>query len=126
VWPEFARILVNGPSTSFHLIGAGPNSWDGQDTFTSIMMTRNAAAKQGGFNWALWTDADVDRIGNELKSTFDKGKRDKLYAEGFAIAKAKVHAVYLHQAMLTWGMKANIEAAVRADGTPMLQDITVR
>jgi peptide/nickel transport system substrate-binding protein len=126
VWPEFARMLVNGPTTSFHLIGAGPNSWDGQDTFTSIMMTRNSAAKQGGFNWALWTNADVDRIGNELKSTFDKGKRDKLYAEGFAIAKDKVHAVYLHQAMLTWGMKATVEAAVRADGTPMLQDVTVR
>lgn len=126
VWPEFASMLVNGPNSSFHLIGAGPNSWNGQDTFSSIIMTRNKDTGVGIFNWALWSNADVDRIGTELKSTFDEAERDRLFAEGFAIARDEVHAVYLHQAMISWGMGPDVETAtVRPDFVPLLADVIV-
>ena len=47
VWPEFARMLVNGPNSSFHLIGAAGNSGDTQDTFISVMATRDKADGPG-------------------------------------------------------------------------------
>ena len=54
-WPEFARMLVNGPNSSFHLIGAAGNSGDTQDTFVSVMATRSKEKGTGGTNWALWS-----------------------------------------------------------------------
>lgn len=125
LWPDFAAMLVNGPDSSFHLIGAGPNSWNGQDTFTSIIMTRNAENNVGQFNWALWSNARVDEIGLELGSTFDEARRNELFEEGFTIARDEVHAVYLHQAMLSWATAGRFTAQVRADGVPLLSEARI-
>lgn len=124
IWPDFAAMLVNGPNSSFHLIGAGPNSWDGQDTFSTIITTRNPETKAGQFNWGQWSNARVDEIGRELAGTFDEARRKELFTEGFTIARDQVHAVYLHQAMLTWATSDKFEAKVRPDGTPLLSEAT--
>ncbi|AMJ61104.1 ABC transporter substrate-binding protein [Bosea sp. PAMC 26642] len=125
-WPEFARMLVNGPSSSFHLIGAAGNSGDTQDTFVSLMATRNKEKGTGGTNWALWSNAEFDTVTDELVRTFDPAKRTELYRRGLTIGKEQVHAVYLHQAMLTWGMRKSVAVAPRADSAVMLKDVVVK
>lgn len=125
LWPDFAAMLVNGPNSSFHLIGAGPNSWDGQDTFSTIISTRDTEKGTGNFNWALWSNARVDEINLELAKTFDQDKRAALFEEGYTIARDEVHAVYLHQATLSWATAERYDAFVRGDGFPMLSEITV-
>ncbi len=125
VWPEFARMLVNGPSSSFHLIGTGPNSYDTQDAFTSTMMTRNAEAKEGFFNWGLYSNPVVDEVSRELPVTFDEGERTELYRKGLETARDTVSAVYLHQPMITWGMEEGITAPIRSDATLTLQNVTM-
>lgn len=125
-WPEFARMLVNGPTSSFHLIGAAGNSGDTQDTFVSVMATRSKDKGTGGTNWALWSNAEFDAVADELVRTFDAGKREQLYRRGLTIGKEQVHAVYLHQPMLTWAMRRNVTAAPRADSAVMLKDVVVR
>lgn len=126
VWPDFAAMLVNGPNSSFHLIGAGPNSWNGQDTFTTNMMTRDTEKGWGNVNWALWSNPRVDEIGLELGKTFDEEKRKALFLEGYQIARDEVYAVYLHQAMLSWATGEAWTAKVRADGVPLLADVTFK
>ncbi len=125
VWPEFARMLVNGPTSSFHLIGNGSNSFDSQDTFTSTMMTRDADKKEGFFNWALYSNEIVDKVARELPVTFDQEERTNLYREGLTAARDTVSAVYLHQPMITWGMKDGITAPIRSDATLTLQNVVV-
>ncbi|WIY52707.1 ABC transporter substrate-binding protein [Devosia sp. YIM 151766] len=125
LWPDFAAMLVNGPDSSFHLIGAGPNSWDGQDTFSTIISTRDIENNTGNFNWALWSNARVDEINLELAQTFDQDQRDALFEEGFTIARDEVHAVYLHQAMLSWATSDRFDSQMRGDGFPLLADVTV-
>jgi len=125
LWPDFAAMLVNGPDSSFHLIGAGPNSWNGQDTFTSIIMTRSTETSMGQFNWALWSNERVDEIGIELASTFDEDRRNELFEEGFTIARDNVHAVYLHQAMLSWASADRFTTQLRGDGVPLLLEAKV-
>lgn len=125
-WPEFARMLVNGPNSSFHLIGAAGNSGDVQDTFTSVMATRSREKGLGGTNWALWSNAEFDAVTAELVSTFDPAKRTELYRRGLTIGKEQVHAVYLHQPMLTWAMRRSVTVPARADSAVMLKDVTIR
>lgn len=125
LWPEFARMLVNGPSSSFHLIGVA-SSWDTQDAFTSLMMTRNAKAGEGFFNWALWTNPEIDQIAREIRVTFDPAKRNELYRRGIEIGKQDVYAVFLYQPFLVWGAKNTISATVRPDSTLLLQDVVVK
>ncbi|MEO1105048.1 MAG: ABC transporter substrate-binding protein, partial [Pseudomonadota bacterium] len=126
VWPEFARMLVNGPESSFHLIGLTPNSWDVQDAFTATMMTRNPETKEGFFNWALYSNPVVDKVAKALPATIDEAERTALIREGLSEAKETVSAVYLHQPMLTWGMKDTVEAPMRGDATVTLQNVTVQ
>ncbi|MCX8997128.1 ABC transporter substrate-binding protein [Rhizobiaceae bacterium BDR2-2] len=124
VWPEFAKLLVNGPSSSFHLIGVA-SSWDTQDAFTSLMMTRNPEAGEGFFNWALWHNEDLDKVAREIRITFDPAERQELYRKGIEIGKEQVYAVFLHQPFLVWSAKENIEGVMRPDSTLLLKDLKV-
>lgn len=125
-WPEFARMLVNGPTSSFHLIGAAGNSGDTQDTFVSAMTTRNKDKGTGGTNWALWSNPEFDAVSDELVRTFDPKRREELYRRGLTIGKEQVHAVYLHQPMLTWAMRKTVAVTPRADSAVMLKDVVVK
>lgn len=125
VWPDFARMLVNGPSSSFHLIGVA-SVWDAQDAFVSEMMTRDPKAGDGFFNWALWHNDALDHVARELRVTFDPARREALYRQGLEIGKRDVYAVYLYQPMLSWGSKNAVEATVRSDSTVVLQNASKR
>lgn len=126
VWPEFARMLVNGPDSSFHLIGALGNSGDVQDVFGAILHTRDDESGLGQQNWAMWTNAEFDAVFDRLVSTFDPDERDALYREGLQIAQEQQHAVYLHQPFLIWAMADKVDATVRADSAVVLSNVTVR
>ncbi len=126
VWPEFSKMLVHGPTSSFHLIGAAGNTGDAQDMFVTVLSTRDKAKGRGATNWALWTNPEFDGVVDQLVTTFDPAKRTALYKQAFTIAHEKVHAVYLHQPFLNWGAKANVTAAARADSVVRLQDIVVK
>lgn len=126
VWPEFARMLVNGPSSSFHLIGASGNSGDVQDMFLSVMATRSKEKGRGGTNWAMWSDPEFDATLDKIVVTFDPQERKALYEKGLTIARDKVHAVYLHQPFLLWGTKSSVQVTPRADAAVMLKDITIK
>ena len=125
VWPEFARLLVGGPTSSFHLIGvSAPAGGDTQDTFEQTMLTRGPG--QGFFNWALWTNKDFDATVAALQVEFDASKRDVLYRKALTTAKDNVSAIYLHQPMVTWGAKTKFQMPLRADAILMLNRVTVK
>ncbi|MFC0201853.1 ABC transporter substrate-binding protein [Paracoccus rhizosphaerae] len=125
VWPEFARMLVNGPDSSFHLIGALGNSGDVQDVFGAILHTRDDESGLGQQNWAMWSNTDFDAVFEKLVSTFDPDERAALYREGLRIAQEQQHAIYLHQPFLIWAMADKVDASVRADSAVVLSDVTV-
>lgn len=125
VWPEFARMLVNGPNSSFHLIGASGNSGDLQDTFVSVLATRDTTKGRGGTNWALWTNPELDAVVDKLITEFDPKARDELYREGLRIARDNQHAIYLHQPFLLWGMSDKVHVTPRADAAVMLNKVVI-
>lgn len=124
-WPEFSKMLVSGPTSSFHLIGAAGNSGDVQDTFTAVIATRDPETGRGQQNWALWSDPDFDAVTDRLVTTFDEAERTALYRQGLTLARDRVHAVYLHQPFITWAMREGVDARVRADSAVSLAHVTV-
>lgn len=126
VWPEFARMLVNGPDSSFHLIALTPNTWDAQESFYGHMLTRDPEANRGFWNWALWSDPEFDAVALALPTVFDEAERTALYRRGLDLARERVHAVYLHQPMIVWGMRERVEAPIRADAAVTLQNVVIR
>ncbi|NIZ11722.1 ABC transporter substrate-binding protein [Pseudooceanicola sp. HF7] len=123
-WPEFAKLLVQGPSSSFHAIGVA-SVWDTQDAFLSIMKTRDTEAGEGFFNWALWSDPEFDAITDKLRVEFDPETREALYREGLSLAKERVNAVYLYQNQLIWAARPGIEGTMRSDSVLNLTTLTV-
>lgn len=123
-WPEFAKMLVQGPSSSFHLIGVA-SVWDTQDAFLSIMKTRDTVTRDGFFNWAMWTDPEFDAIADELRTTFDPARREDLYRQGLTLAKERVNAVYLYQNEIVWAARDGITGTMRSDSVLDLANLTV-
>ncbi len=126
VWSEFSRMLVQGPNSSFHLIGAAGNSGDVQDMFSAVVATRDKQKNRGGQNWAMWTSREFDANLDQLVATFEPAKRAELYRKGLEIARDQVHAVYLHQPYLLWGMKAGVTVPPRADSSVMLHEAVLK
>ncbi|WP_435171193.1 ABC transporter substrate-binding protein [Falsirhodobacter sp. 1013] len=123
-WAEFAKMLVQGPNSSFHFIGVA-SVWDTQDSFLSIMMTRDAETKDGFFNWAQWTDPDFDAVANELRTAFEPARRNELYRDGLMLAKERVNAVYLYQNEIVWGSRQGVSGVMRPDSVLDLANFTV-
>lgn len=126
VWPDFARMLVNGPTSSFHYLALGPVAYDTQDSFTEGMMTRNAEKNEGFSNWALYSNPIVDEVAHKLPMTFGEAERTELYRKGLQAARDTVAAVYLFQPVITSAMKSGVAARIRPDATLLLQDVVVK
>ena len=128
VWPEFARMLVNGPSSSFHLIGAAGNSGDTQDTFISVMATRSKEKGRGGTNWA-----HVDRMRSSTRAstssceTFDPARAQGALPEGPDDRQGQGPCRLSAPAPDQLGRKMpQCQVTPRADSAVMLKDVTIK
>jgi peptide/nickel transport system substrate-binding protein len=116
-WSAFVPPLTRLES-SFHLIGERPIGGDTQDTLQTTMMTRGPI--NGNTNWARWSNAEFDATVTQLLTEFDPARRQALYHRALEIGRDNVQAAYLHTQMVTWGLRANIQARMRADaGVPL-------
>ncbi len=121
-WSAFVPPLTRLES-SFHLIGAGPNGQDTQDTLHATLMTRQG--QNGFFNWARWSNAEFDAVVTQLMSEFDPAKRTDLYRQALQLARDNVHAVYLHTQMVTWGLRTNVVGRIRQDAIVSIENIRI-
>jgi peptide/nickel transport system substrate-binding protein len=117
-WSAFVPPLTRLES-SFHLIGERPIGGDTQDTLQTTMMTRGPV--NGYLNWARWSNAEFDATVTQLLTEFDPARRQALYHRALEIGRDNVQAAYLHTQMVTWGLRANIQARMRADASVPLE-----
>ena len=118
--------LINTPrfQTDFYLLGWTPATYDALNPLYELLGTRNGTrgeVNDGGYsNPAL--DALIDKIGVET----DQEKRDELIDQAATIVQDDVADIPLHQQVIVWAAKSNVDVAQMADDYFPYRYITVK
>ena len=120
----FPKILSR--KTSFYLLGWTPTTYDSHNPLLQLMMTPMDKAAQGQFNLGGYSNKRVDELTQQIGTELDDKRRNALIMEAFRIHSDEIGHLPLHQQMLAWGMKKNIELVQLADNYNWLKWVVVK
>lgn len=99
---------------SFFMLGWSPAGYDAHNILFTVMAT--PAGAQGQWNFGAYSNPKLDALTARIQSELDEPKRNAMIKEAFDLHADDVGHIPLHQQMLGWAMKKNIQAYQRADG----------
>ncbi len=120
----FAKVL-GSYSTSFFLLGWAPSTYDAQDTLANVLATRDRRGR-GDFNAGGYSNPKLDDLLDAIQIENDGQKRLALLREALQIAKEDVATIPLHQQVLVWAARDNVELVQPADNYFPLRYVRVR
>ena len=109
----FAEILGPRYNTSFYLLGWTPATYDAHNALFNLMTTRRE--RQGQFNVGGYANPRVDELTTQIASETNAQRRSQMIAEAFKIHHDEVGHVPLHQQVVVWALRQNIELVQLAD-----------
>ena len=106
---------INPPryNTSFFMLGWTPATYDAHNALYSLLGTRNGSRGElndGGYSNPK-LDALIDKIGTET----DQARRNAMIDESIKIVQDDVAVLPLHQQVIVWASKSNIDLAQMPD-----------
>jgi peptide/nickel transport system substrate-binding protein len=120
----FPKILSR--NTSFYLLGWTPSTVDAHNPIFAILASATGTGAQGQFNLGSYKNARIDELEKLIASETDANKRQAMIAEVFKLHQDDVGHIPLHQQMLAWGMRANLQLVQRGDNFNMLKWVVVK
>ena len=120
----FAKIQGPKFDTDFYLIGWTPATYDAHNPLYSLLGTRNGGRGEvnyGGYSNPALDDL-IDRIGVET----DQAKRNAMIDDAARILQKDVATIPLHQQVIVWAAKDNVDLAQLADNFFPYRYVTVK
>jgi peptide/nickel transport system substrate-binding protein len=81
----------------------------------SLAATPNADKGHGAWNWARYSNPELDKLVEQSLGTVDPAKREAAARAVSAFAAREVVFIPLHYQVVTWAMRRNLEYAARTD-----------
>ncbi len=111
--------IAKGGESDFYMLGWGVPTFDSHYIFNFLVHTQTE--NRGSWNPTGYSNADVDAMIVSLESETDLAKRDATIAKIWAeIQKAQMY-LPIHNQVLNWGMRDNIEFDVQPEDQPHFQ-----
>jgi peptide/nickel transport system substrate-binding protein len=106
---------INEPdyNTDFYLLGWTPATYDAHNVLYTLLGTRNG--KRGEVNDGGYSNAALDDLIDKIGVETDAAKRLALISQSVALVQKDVATVPLHQQVIVWAAKSNLELAQPAD-----------
>jgi peptide/nickel transport system substrate-binding protein len=120
----FAEILAPRYQTSFYMLGWTPATYDAHNTLFNIMGTRDGT--RGVFNSGGWSNAEFDRLTDEIAVETDPAKRQQLINQAMRLHREEVGHIPLHQQTVIWAARQNIDLQQLADNYFPLRYVRMR
>ena len=108
----FSKILRR--DTSFYMLGWTPSTYDSHNAIFSLIASPGEGGR-GQFNLGQYANARVDELATAIAAESDAKKRQAMISEVFKLHHDEVGHLPLHQQVLSWGMKKNVELVQLAD-----------
>jgi len=113
-------------NTSFYMYGWTPATYDAHNAFVALMTTRDPTTGRGIFNVGGFSYPEIDDLTTRIQSELDPEKRLGLIRQGLKFVKDNYLYIPLHQQVVTWAARANIQVALLANNAFALRYVTVQ
>jgi peptide/nickel transport system substrate-binding protein len=100
--------------TSAYLLGWGVPTFDALYSLQSLARTVGTGG-DGNFNLGRVSNAEFDKLVDGMKSEVDVKKRDEMIARALALHNQQVMHIPLHNQVIPWAMRKNVNVVHRAD-----------
>lgn len=99
---------------SFFMLGWSPAGFDAHHLLFTVLAS--PAGAQGQWNFGAYSNPQLDDLTNRIQVETNEAQRNRLIKEALTLHANDVGHIPLHQQMVTWGAKSNVDAYQRADG----------
>ena len=111
--------IAKGGDAPFYMLGWGVPTFDSHYIFNYLVHTQSD--KRGSWNPTGYSNADVDAMIVSLEAETDLAKRDATIAKIWAAVQEAQMYLPIHNQVLNWGMKNNIDFDVQPEDQPHFQ-----
>lgn len=101
--------------TTMFLMGFNSPYFDGMYALETLLMSRNDDAGEGIYNYALYSNPELDAKVAEASVMIDEDKRRALMHDIYKMVHDDVVYTPLHHQVLVYAMRNNVEAPIRPD-----------
>ncbi len=106
--------MIQRYEASIYLLGWGVPTFDALYSLQSLTRSVGAGG-DGNYNVGRYSNPRMDQIVDRVKSETDLPVRDRLLTEALQLQNDTVAHIPLHNQIIPWAMKKNIEVVHRAD-----------
>ncbi len=115
---------VQSNDTSAYLFGWGVPTFDALYTLQSLIRSKGEGA-DGSFNYGGYSNPEVDKLIDQVKTETDDAKRTEAIQKALAIHAKEFGHIPLHDQVIPWAMRKNVNVVHRADNRLTMEWVTV-
>jgi peptide/nickel transport system substrate-binding protein len=120
----FAKINAPRFDTSFYMLGWTPGTYDALDALKALAATRKD--KDGLFNVGGYSNEKLDELDKKIQVELDSEKRNEEIAKALTLLKEDFAFIPLHQQVVVWASRANVELTQTGDNNFQLRFVKVK
>ena len=109
----FNKILAPNYNSDFYLLGWTPATYDAHNVLYTLLSTRNG--KRGEVNVGGYSNPTLDELTEKIGVETDMAKRNAMIQQSIEILQKDLPTVPLHQQVIVWAAKNNVDLAQPAD-----------
>jgi peptide/nickel transport system substrate-binding protein len=106
--------MIQRHEASIYMLGWGVPTFDALYSVQSLVRTMGTGG-DGNYNVGRYSNPKLDAVIDRIKTETDPFVRPRLLSEALEIAKNDVSHIPLHNQIIPWVMKKNIDVVHRAD-----------
>ena len=122
----FAKVNTPSLQTSVYMIGWTPTTIDAHNALLNLLHTPDPKTHAGDFNLGGYSNPALDKLTDMIQVEVDQKKRLDMIHEALKIAKDDVATIPLHQQVIIWATKDNVQLVLPADNYFPLRYVTVK
>ncbi len=108
--------LISGKTTDFYLLGWGVPTFDSEYVFNFLV--HGTTEDRGSWNGSRFDNEEINAKIQSLGSETDLDKRNATIAEIWQVVQDEQIYLPIHNQVLNWGMKENIDFPVQPEDQP--------
>ena len=108
--------LISGKQTDFYMLGWGVPTFDSEYVFNFLV--HSTTDDRGSWNGVRYSNADVDAMIKSLASETNLDARNETIAKIWQVVQDEQIYIPIHNQVLNWGMKSNIDFPVQPEDQP--------
>jgi peptide/nickel transport system substrate-binding protein len=116
--------MIQRYEASIYMLGWGVPTFDALYSLQSLVRTVGAQG-DGNYNVGRYSNPQMDALVERIKAEVDQKTRNALIEQALVLSHEDVSHIPLHNQVIPWAMKKNVEMVHRADNRIDMRTVKV-